>query len=236
MKRKEDKPPPIVTLVYIILIATATLLSFRLILLEIDNRIAERNAEEICILSEVLEDRWAGNGYSPSAKEISVWLRWIRANDFRKRGLTFWSGFGDRESVGDPTCRPKIDSGKSRGFGSVQEGRLQDYCYRTGRDLPRRQGVSLYNPIFNIEVMIYEVEFQVDRFAATEFDPEVYKPVSTFEELPLAWACIAYNSGQGDADSFRRRGIKPRFTFYGDVLERVAEIEAALEKKQGRNR
>lgn len=234
MKRKEDKPPPITTLAYAVLIVIATLLGVRLILLEIDTRIAERNAEEISILSEVLEERWAGNGYSPSKREIAVWLCWIRANDFRERGLTFWAGFGDRESVGDPTCRPKIDSGKSRGFGSVQESRLQDYCYRVGRDLPRRQGVSLYNPIFNIEVMIYEVEFQVNRFSRTELDPDVYNPVSTFEELPLAWACIAYNSGQGDADGFRRRGINPRFTFYGDVLERVAEIEVALEKKRGR--
>jgi len=188
--------------------------------------------KKIADLAFVLEARWSDTGYAPSFDELQVWLNWIQKHDIKKRGLIFWAGFIDRESEGNPTSRPTCDSGKSRGLGSIQNNAFEDFCYRTGRTRPRRFDVALYNPLLNIEVMMTEFEFYVEQYANTAYNINVYSPVGKRWDFPLAWAGIAYNSGSGVASRLRRRGINPRFTFYGDVMERVKNIKVALNQRR----
>ena len=191
------------------------------------------NAETIYELSEVLEERWRDNGYAPSQREVACWLVWIQTQDINERGLLWWAGFIDRESLGNPTSRPKCDSGQSRGTGSVKLGALEDHCIRAKRKMPARPGVALYNPLFNIKVMITEVEFYCDGYASTALG-KPYGTVKNADDFPMAWACVAYNSGCGEAERLRRRGVNPRFTFYRDVLERQAQIEEEVNRKRRR--
>jgi len=212
--------------VVVSLAVVVLILSARLSYKEIEDYRYRKEVKYQSGLAEVLEDRWAGNGYDPSFAELATWIVWIAVNDNEGRGETFWTGFIEAESTGNPTA--KGDGGESRGTGSIKRETLADHCYRTKRKVPKRAEVSLYNPLFNIKIMITEIEFLARQYSST-VDDEPYGPIEDSEDFPLAWACLAYNSGPGKAAEMRRRGVKPRFTFYKKVRQRTAEIESDLD-------
>lgn len=185
--------------------------------------------------AKALSVRWEANSYAPSVREIKVWLEYLDTIDQEKRcrGRKFWTGLWDLEGEGNPTSKPRIDGGRSRGLGSIQIGATADTCAREGRKIPSRTEVALYNPLFNTWVMVSHFEYLVDKYGITSRD-ESYDPIMNSRDFPIAWACLAYNCGEGVADDFRRRGVKPRFTHYRKLCERIAEIDELIEKQERR--
>lgn len=212
--------------IVVALAVIVAILSARLSYKEIEDYKDRKRSKANLNISLLLEKRWGGNGYYPEIKELIIWVAWIHSYDEKRRGLPFWTGFIEQESSGNPTARG--DGGQSRGTCSVKRAALEDHCYRTKRKLPKRADVALYNPLLNIKVMIVEVEFLARQYKDTVLD-KPYGPVKDPTEFPLAWACLAYNSGPGKAAEMRRRGVKPHFAFYKKVRQREAEIEAEID-------
>jgi len=155
------------------------------------------------LLVSALEKRWSGKHYRPSPAEIRQWLDSIERYDTFLLEPLRYIAMIDKESSGNPTARG--DGGESRGLGGVKVIHLITVCYKHQLFIPPRKEVALYNPDFNVRMMVLGYQ-------------DLYRLYKNHDDA--GWG---YNSGMGNVAE-RKRANEDCDKYNTDVEARMAEI------------